>query len=58
MSTEAVAAGIVSDELIVLGRSRTEIGSIEHPVRRVTIAAPGPGRRLAWTDHPATKLSS
>jgi len=45
LSTEALAAGIVSDELIVLGRSRTEIGSTEHPVRRVTIAAPGPGRR-------------
>lgn len=37
LSAEAVAAGIVSDEVVQLGKSRTEVGPIEHQVRRLII---------------------
>ena len=37
LSAEAVAAGIVSDEVVQLGTSRTDVGPITHPVRRIII---------------------
>ena len=38
-------AGVLSDELVQPGRSRSEVGQVTHAVRRVTLADTGPGRR-------------
>lgn len=45
VSSEAAAAGVLSDEIVVPGRSRNEVGQITHPVRRIVIAGPGPQRQ-------------
>jgi hypothetical protein len=45
VSAEAAAAGVLSDEIVVLGRSRNEVGQITHAVRRIVIAGPGPQRQ-------------
>jgi hypothetical protein len=45
LSREAREAGIQSDEQVVLGRSRPEIGSVTHPVRRLVIHETTPGRQ-------------
>jgi IS4 transposase len=45
VSEEGREAGVLRDELVQPGRSRTEVGSITHPVRRITLAQTGPGRR-------------
>jgi hypothetical protein len=45
LSSAAVAAGILHDEIVILGRSRNEVGQITHPVRRIVIAAAAPGRQ-------------
>jgi hypothetical protein len=37
LSEAATQAGVISDELIELGRSRGEVGQITHPVRRLVI---------------------
>ena len=50
LSPEAVAAGIVADELVKLGNSRTEVGRVAHAVRRVILHETGPGRQR--TDRP------
>lgn len=42
---EAKKAGVVSDEIVVLGRSKSGVGTITHPVRRLVIAGAGPGRQ-------------
>ena len=45
VSSEAAVAGVLSDEIVVLGRSRNEVGQITHAVRRIVIAGPGPERQ-------------
>lgn len=45
VSEEGRQAGVTSDELVQPGRSRAEVGAITHPVRRITLAQAGPGRR-------------
>ena len=46
LSDEARAAGILSDEVVLPGRSRTNVGPITHSVRRIVIQAKSaPGRR-------------
>lgn len=46
LSDEARAAGILSDDIVQPGRSRTNVGAITHPVRRIVIEAKSsPGRR-------------
>lgn len=52
LSPEATAAGIVSDELVELGKSRTEVGQVTHRVRRIIINEIGPGRQR--TDRPSS----
>lgn len=37
LSATAVAAGIVSDEVVRLGKSRAEVGPVQHQVRRIII---------------------
>lgn len=44
VSAEARQAGVVRDELVQPGQSRLAVGSITHPVRRVTLENVGPGR--------------
>ena len=44
VSTEARQAGVVRDELVLPGQSRSSIGGITHPVRRLTLVASGPSR--------------
>jgi Transposase DDE domain len=50
LSREAREAGIVSDEIVALGHSRSEVGEVTHSVRRLVIAGGGPGRHR--TDRP------
>ena len=50
LSREAQEAGLVSDEIVVLGHSRSEVGEVTHSVRRLVIAGGGPGRPR--TDRP------
>jgi hypothetical protein len=38
LSPAAVQAGVLSDELVHLGRSRQEVGALSEPVRRIVIA--------------------
>lgn len=41
----AIAAGVISDELVKPGRSRTEVGQVTHPMRRIVIAGGVPQGR-------------
>jgi hypothetical protein len=46
LSDKAKAAGVVSDELVRLGRSRSGVGAVTHGVRRIVIKAESsPGRK-------------
>ena len=45
LSDEATAVGIISDQVVRLGRSRADVGIITHPVRRIIIAAESSPRR-------------
>jgi hypothetical protein len=46
LSEKAKAAGVVSDELVRLGRSRSGVGAVTHVVRRIVIKADSsPGRK-------------
>lgn len=45
LSPEALAAGVVADELVELGQSRTEVGVVTHAVRRIVIHRALPGRQ-------------
>ncbi len=46
LSDEARAAGILSDDIVLPGRSRADVGPITHTVRRIIIQAKSsPGRR-------------
>jgi hypothetical protein len=38
ISPEAAAVGVLRDEIVVLGKSRSEVGAIRHTVRRIVIA--------------------
>jgi hypothetical protein len=44
VSAEARQAGVVRDELVLPGQTRSTVGSITHPVRRITLVASGPSR--------------
>jgi hypothetical protein len=44
LTAEGREAGVVRDELVQPGRSRGDVGTITHPVRRVTLEDTGPGR--------------
>jgi hypothetical protein len=43
LSREAVAAGVLRDEIVVLGSQKTQV-AITHTVRRLVLAGGGPGR--------------
>ena len=46
LSDKAKAAHVVSDELVRLGRSRSDVGAVTHVVRRIVIKADSsPGRK-------------
>lgn len=46
LSTEAQAAGILTDDEVQLGRSRSDVGAVTHRVRRIVVAAAAsPGRQ-------------
>jgi hypothetical protein len=47
LTPEAVEAGVLSDEIVVVGCSRKGKGRITHTVRRIVVAGTGPGRRRA-----------
>jgi hypothetical protein len=53
VSREALQAGVVRDELVQPGQSRSSVGGITHPVRRITLVASGPGRLR--TDRPVSE---
>ena len=42
LSPQAVVANVTSDELVQLGRSRNDVGTVTHTVRRIVIAEPSP----------------
>jgi len=51
LTPAAVAAGVISDEIVTPGQSRAEVGQITHPLRRIVIQGGVPqGRRR--TDRP------
>jgi hypothetical protein len=45
VSPEGREAGVLEDQLVQPGRSRSEVGMITHPLRRITLTDNGPGRR-------------
>lgn len=53
VSEEAREAGVVRDELVQPGQSSSAVGAITHRVRRITLAASGPGRLR--TDRPVSE---
>jgi hypothetical protein len=38
LTAAAIAAGVLSDEIVKPGRSRAEVGEVTHPMRRIVIA--------------------
>ena len=50
LSPAAQEVGLLRDEIVILGRSRSDVAEVAHPVRRLVIAGGGPGRRR--TDYP------
>jgi hypothetical protein len=44
LSPDAVTAGVLRDEIVVLGSRKTRV-KISHPVRRLVISGGGPGRQ-------------
>jgi hypothetical protein len=53
LSEEDREAGVLQDELVQPGRSRPEVGSITHAVRRLVLSIPEQGRRR--TDRPSSE---
>ena len=53
LSAQAREAGVLRDELVQPGHSRSSVGAVTHPVRRLTLAASGPGRLR--TDRPVAE---
>lgn len=51
LSQEAIAAGVVEDALVQLGSRPSRAETLSHPVRRIVIQGPLPGRRRS--DRPA-----
>jgi IS4 transposase len=51
LSTEAIAAGVVEDALVQLGSRPSRAETLSHPVRRIVVGGPVPGRPRS--DRPA-----